>query len=105
MITQFWQTAVRCASCKKTQSCDQPGQQPPSWVVIAYTENKFDPRQPKNPPQFVQVLYPFCGPVCAAQFALTRAWGSLRTEDEKEKFKESLLSIKWLEEVLDEISH
>jgi len=80
------------------QFVDQPGLQPAGWVVIAYTENKFDVRQPRQPPQQVYVPYPLCSPVCAALFALTRAWGSLRTKDEQGSFREALRAVKWVEE-------
>lgn len=100
-VSKYWTSTVQCARCKKVQMVEQPGHQPPGWVVLAYTETKFNPQQPGSPPQTAYVPYPFCGPVCAALFGLTRAWGSLKTKDEKEAFKESLRKIKWFGEVVD----
>ena len=101
-MATYWETHATCARCEKKELVEQPGQQPEGWVVIAYVEKKFDPRQPKAPPEAFLVPYPFCGPACAALFALTRAWGSLKTKDEKGRFMESLRSIKWWPLLVDD---
>lgn len=98
----YWHTTIQCARCKKVEPCSQPGNQPPGWVVVAYTEKKIDLKQPTAPPQILLVPYPFCGPVCTALYALTRAWAGLATKDEKEGFMESLRKIKWWGEVEDD---
>lgn len=105
-MSKFWQSTVHCAGCSKIAPVPQLGAQPPSWVVIVYTEKRLDPNQPLNPPQEIYIPYPFCGPACAALHTVSRAWDVLSaypTSGEKERFVEALRSIPWLKEVVGEL--